>query len=197
MWWLRSDSRLWLFAFYECIPNSTPCHIWLHLGYHSPDEGHLTGMPPLPTTFQHSYWTPSRLLNSPAGVSGITIGNQILRSTLFVDDILLFSTDPTSDFSKRRKVFATFCLSSGFKINFDKSEVLALHPRLSTNWRLSSPFAVATQHITYLGIRIGRDSSYLYSLNYPTLITKIVKELEAWAALPLLLIRRCHLFKMV
>ncbi|PIO40484.1 hypothetical protein AB205_0190240 [Aquarana catesbeiana] len=56
---------------------------------------------------------------------------------------------------------------------------------------------MATQHITYLGIQIGREPSSLYLLNYPPLIIKIVKELEAWGALPLSLFGRYHLFKMV
>lgn len=48
-----------------------------------------------------------------------------------------------------------------------------------------------------MGIKIGKEPSSLYSLNYPPLIPKIVGELEVWLNLPLLLFGRCALFKMV
>lgn len=49
----------------------------------------------------------------------------------------------------------------------------------------------------YLGINIGKHPSTIYPLNYHPLISKIVMELEAWQNLPLSLIDRCHLIKMV
>lgn len=160
-------------------------------------KGTRQGCPLSPLLFNLAIEPLSRLLNAQDGVSGIAIGDQVLRSALFADDILLFSTNPLSDFEKLQELFAAFQLSSGFRINLDKSEILPLHPRLSTKWKHLSPFTVTTRYITYLGIHIGREPSSLYVLNYPPLITKIVQELEAWAALPLSLFGRCHLFKMV
>lgn len=158
-------------------------------------KGTRQGCPLSPLLFNLAIETLSRILNSPAGISDITVGDQTVRSALFADDILLFLSNPLSDFDTLRDLFAVLRLSSGFRINYDKSEVLALNPRMSIKWQVSSPFTLATHYITYLGIHIGREPSYLYTLNYPPLITKIVKELEAWASLPLF--GRCHLFKMV
>lgn len=57
----------------------------------------------------------SRILNSSNGVSGITLGNQILCSALLADDILLFTTDPISDFDRLKQLFlrtSNFALAS-------------------------------------------------------------------------------------
>lgn len=49
----------------------------------------------------------------------------------------------------------------------------------------------------YLGIKIGKLPSSIYHLNYPPLIKKISQELGNWMDLPLSLLGRCHLVKMV
>lgn len=41
------------------------------------------------------------------------------------------------------------------------------------------------KHSTYLGIKIGQTPESLYHLNYPRLISKMLKELEGWGKLPL------------
>lgn len=105
----------------------------------------------------------SRFLNSKLGVSGIPIGDQVLQSAFY---ILLFSTSPSSDIPLLRELFSTFCKCTGLRINFDKSEILVLNPRVAGFWFGSSVLLVASHHITYLGVKIARDPSSLYSLNY-------------------------------
>lgn len=59
------------------------------------------------------------------------------------------------------------------------------------------PFALENAHTTYLGIKVGREPSSLYYQNYPPLIAKIIQELDMWANLPLPLMGRAHLIKMI
>lgn len=103
----------------------------------------------------------------------------LLTAQLVTPDVMLWSIPSVS--------FLDFRL---FLIN-------ALNPSVSSRWSTLSPFLIAKQYITFLSIRIGREPSSLYSLNYPQLINTIVQELEAWASLPLSLFGRFHLFKMV
>lgn len=43
---------------------------------------------------------------------------------------------------------------------------------------------VAQNYITYLGIKIGRNTGSIYPLNYPPLFDKIMKEFKKWEYLP-------------
>lgn len=86
-------------------------------------------------------------------------------------------TSPTT-----RLVVASL-LTEEFRLYKDtrpKSKILPLS--ISPNPILThcSPFIVAKSHITYLGIKIGKFPSSLYTFNYPSLIKRIVQELENW-----------------
>lgn len=95
------------------------------------------------------------------------------------------------------KLIDQFRLCSGLRINYNKSEILPLGTVSNPPWTQNSIFSVAQSHITYLGIRIGKLPSSLYNLNYPPLLKKISQELANWMDLPLSLLGRCHLVKMV
>lgn len=139
----------------------------------------------------------SRYLTFTAPLHGIQIGSQELCLSLFADDILLFTSDPTSDIPIIISTFKNFKQCSGMKINYSKSEILPLGSLTNCSWTSSSPFQVAKTHITYLGIKIGKVPSSIYTLNCPPLFTKILHELENWVNLPLSLLGRGHLVKMV
>lgn len=130
-------------------------------------------------------------------IHGIHLGEHKLRSALFADDVLIFSSNPTSDMTTIKQIFDEFRLCSGLRINYNKSEILPLGPTSNLPWTSHSPFTIAKYHITYLGIKIGKIPSSLYTLNYPPLINKIIQELKNWMDLPLSLLGRCNLFKMV
>lgn len=96
-----------------------------------------------------------------------------------------------------KNVFDEFRLCSGLRINYTKSEILPIGSHSAPKWTHQSIFPVAKSHITYLGIKIGKLPSSLYHLNYPPLVSKITQELNTWMDLPLSLLGRCHLIKMV
>lgn len=49
----------------------------------------------------------------------------------------------------------------------------------------------------YLGIKIGKTSESLYTLNCPPIFKKITEELKRWTNLPISFLGRCHLLKMM
>lgn len=85
---------------------------------------------------------------------------------------------------------------AGLCVNYTKSKVLPLAGLKPRPWFHKSPLAKAKDKIKYLGMYIGNTPSSVYTLNYPPLIDKVIKELEAWQNLPLSLFERAHLFRM-
>lgn len=84
-------------------------------------------------------------------------------------------------------------MSSGSVLAYySKSEILPLDSIPKHSWMPSYPFSLAKSYITYLGVKIVNIP---YTLNYPSLIQKLIQELENWLDLPLSLLGRCHLFK--
>lgn len=130
-------------------------------------KGTRRGFPLFPLLFNITIEPLFRILDSASGISSVKIDNQTFRLTLFADNIWLFFTDPPSDCSKLQDLFVTFRVFYGqiiLQIIFDKCKVSVLNLSVSSRWSTLSPFLIAKQYITYLGIRIGREPSSLYSL---------------------------------
>lgn len=102
-----------------------------------------------------------------------------------------------NDIPSIRNIFDHFQVVSGLKINFTKSELLPLTSTARRQWINSSPFQIAPSSLKYLGIRVGKTPNSLYDLNYPPLINKLKQQLLAWHNLPLSLMGRSHLVKMM
>lgn len=208
-----NDSFQWLSLVMQKFGISGPFYHFIQNLYSSPSatviasgiqsnsirlhKGTRQGCPLSPLLFNLAIEPLSRYLNTTALIQGITFGHEELRAALFADDILLFTTSPQTDIPAIQNIFNSFRKCSGLRINFAKSEILPLGAPTFRPWLSSSPFNINEKHITYLGIKIGKDPSSLYHLNYPPLISKIIGELEAWSNLPLSLFGRCALFKMV
>lgn len=100
-------------------------------------------------------------------IKGIPVTpHQHLKIAMFADDVLIFSNSPASDMIALKGILDEYRLLSGLKINYSKSEILLLTQGLRRPWLQSSPFAIATKKIKYLGIWIGTTSESIYALNY-------------------------------
>lgn len=84
-------------------------------------------------------------------------------------------------------------------MNASKSKLLELGTLTpACIWeRLNLGIHVTSNHIKYLGIKIGRTSDTLSNLNYAPLITKVLEDLQRWERLPLSFCGNCHLIKML
>lgn len=130
-------------------------------------------------------------------IRGLPISTEMpLKLALFAD-VLLFSNSPTSDLPCLVDLLSSFRQISGLKINFSKSVILKLTNLETRRWQGTSPFIIEKHLIKHLGIYIRRTPDSKYSLNYRTLITHLQRLLELWQDLPLSLLGRIHLFKMV
>lgn len=112
---------------------------------------------------------------------------------------MFFLAKPHENISVVFDYLESFGSSSGLKVNVTKSELLILSggntPRAPNSPNLK--VTIATSPIKYLGVNIGRTPRSIYDLNYPPLITKMIRELDRWGHLPISLLPRCHLMKMV
>lgn len=162
-------------------------------------RGTRQGCPLSPLLFNLALEPLARFLEDSNLYKGIRVGQQEVKIALFADDVLLFLSDPVNQLKSVLQTMSHFGTFSGYRINADKSELLELNPQASpVSWSgLGITIKTAPTHITYLGIKIGRRPESLYSLNYVPLINKILAELGRWSHLPLPLLGRCHLIRMM
>ena len=118
------------------------------------------------------------------------------KISLFADDILLYITRPQSTIPKILSVINEFGLFSGYRINWEKSELMPVKIN-SSNWLETVPFKIAHEKITYLGIVITKKYSSLIKENVDPLTSKLKDNIQFWKTLPISLVGRINAVKMV
>lgn len=136
------------------ICHSANVHPWSDLPSLLPIQGNETGLPAIPTTFQHSTGATSETLGGLGGLQ--KVGTEVVKLGLFANYVILFMSNPRSDLVRIFKEISLFGLFSGYKINAAKSEALQIGSSLGALSNLSGAVKVkiASDHITYLGIKI-------------------------------------------
>lgn len=141
----------------------------------------------------------ARCLENTDLYDGVKVGSQQEKIALFADDVILFLSDPLKHLPDVFRTIAQFgkLSGSGFKLNVTISELLELSkPLPGHTWnQMGLHITPVSNHITYLGIKIGRAPDTFYGCNYPPLLSKIMGELKRWAHSPLSFLVRCHLIK--
>lgn len=118
------------------------------------------------------------------------------RISLYADDILLYLASPSASLHRALHIFRIFGRYSGYTINWQKSVLYVLHgdiPKLPRELDL----AVATQEFKYLSIWASKDSDRYYSRNLLPPLQRLRSDVTHWKALPLNLMGRVALFKMM
>lgn len=161
-------------------------------------KGTRQGCPLSPLLFDLALETLARYLEDSDLYKGNFVGQKEDKMASFADDVILFFSDPAKHLKGIIQTLTAFRKFSGYAANVSKSEILELGPKNTVNlWHeLGTTIKVASKNITYLGIKIGKSSDTIYSLNYP-LIDKIVTDIYRWMHLPLFLMGRCHLARMM
>ena len=104
---------------------------------------------------------------------------------LYADDLLLYVSDPLSSVPSILNILAQFGNLSGYKINFEKSEMFPLNQSATSIPPSHFPFRIANKGFKYLGVEITPAFLSLFTKNSNILFEKCKKDFARWINLPL------------
>lgn len=81
----------------------------------------------------------AQVIRDDAMIKGIEIGNEIHKISLYADDVLVYVSDPLNSIPSLMECFAKFGTLSGYKVNVNKTEALALNS--STTHQIRAAFS--------------------------------------------------------
>lgn len=135
-------------------------------------------------------------IRAEANLSGITIGDYEHRISLYADDVILFLSDLSNSVQTLLHLITKFGQFSGYSINNAKSSILFLNKDERINPIIRTPFFVAKEGFTYLGIEITPQINTVVKANYDPLMREVRDSLERWTTMPISMIGRINLIKM-
>lgn len=118
------------------------------------------------------------------------------KISLYADDVLIYLASPQSSLSRIFHIFTNFGKYAGYEINWSKSILYPLHglpPHLTND----HPIKITTEGFMYLGIFITPDPQIFYDRNLLKPLNKLRSDVRHWRTLPLTLLGRAALFKML
>ena len=154
------------------------------------------GCPASPVIFTLTLEPLACAIRENQSITGIKLFNYDFKANLYADDILLTLSRPALSVPHLLKLISDFGVFSGYKINWLKSEAIALN-RLTHSGHLSStPIVWKTDGMRYLGVNITSPIDNIFELNGPKLLKTVKDDLNRWTNLPLSLWGRAEVLKM-
>lgn len=118
------------------------------------------------------------------------------RISLYADDILLYLASLAASINCLLDICTAYGRMSGYTINWEKSCLYILKvppPSLPSNCNLQ----IKTEGFKYLGIHVTHDADKFYRDNLKNQLAKLHTDVMHWRSLPLTLLGRAALFKMM
>lgn len=128
----------------------------------------------------------SRWIRQRPDIKGATMISGEQKVALFADDLLISLTQPTQTLPKMKKMLEEYGSLSGYKINVNKTQVLAFNYNPPNEIRNIYKWNWESEHIKYLGVLLPRDFSRMFDVNYGPLISEIRSDIQRWNAVPFL-----------
>uniref|UniRef100_A0A3Q3A000 Reverse transcriptase domain-containing protein n=1 Tax=Kryptolebias marmoratus TaxID=37003 RepID=A0A3Q3A000_KRYMA len=163
---------------------------YFHLG-----RGTRQGCPLSPLLFAIAIEPLAAALRS-SPMQGITRGGLDHKVSLYADDLLLFLSDPETSMPLVLDMLEKFGQISGYKLNFNKSELFPINDAAMAYPLTSLPFKISLQTFKYLGIHVTKNYSQLFKVNSTPLLDQLTQDLQRWSMLPLSLAGRISCIKM-
>ena len=106
------------------------------------------------------------------GFKGITRGGATHKVSLYADDLLLYISNPTSSIPVIMSVLECFGRFSGYKLNFQKSELFPINSMATRMPTSFFPFKRADDGFKYLGIFITKSFPHIFNKNFLPLLDR-------------------------
>ena len=119
------------------------------------------------------------------------------KLSLYADDLLLYTSNPITSVPSIVNTLNQFGKISGYKINLQKSEMFPLNLAASQILPSHFPFKVVKKGFKYLGVEITPTFSLLFIKKFGVLFEKCKQDMVRWSSLPLSLVGRVNLIKMI
>ena len=100
-------------------------------------------------------------------IKGIHIGKEVVKLSLFADDMILYIENPKDSIRKLLELISEFSKVAGYKINTQKSLAFLYtnNEKSEREIKESIPFTIARKRIKYLGISLPKETKELYTQN--------------------------------
>lgn len=118
------------------------------------------------------------------------------RLSLYADDLLLYIENPGASLPSVVTTLDNFGSFSGYKLNLQKSECFPINTTALQLLQSDLPFKICHSGFTYLGVKVTRSLSALFSANFAPLLVQMKSDFQRWANLPLSLLGRINAVKM-
>lgn len=144
------------------------------------DQGALpwnVGCPLSPLLFAISIEPLAQLIRDDDNIKGVVINKEVHKLLLYVDDVLLYLTEPSSIIPHLKELIE-FGYYLGYKVNVDKTEAMDVNDSIPQSVKVQSGFRWPEERNKYLGIYIPPSLQNLYDVNYSKIIQCINSDLE-------------------
>ena len=131
-------------------------------------------------------------------IKGIKTSNDEIKLSLFADDMILYTENPTGSTKSLLELIHEFSKVTGYKMNVQKSVAFLYTNNEATQRQIKKliPFTIAPRIIKYLEINLSKNVKDLYAENYRKLIKEIEEDIKKWKNVPCSWIRRINIVKM-
>ncbi|GAB1285917.1 Complement component receptor 1-like protein [Apodemus speciosus] len=140
----------------------------------------------------------ARAIRQHKEVKGIQIGKEEVKLSLFVDDMIVYLSDPKNSTRELLQLINNFSKVAGYKINSSKSVAFLYSKDKQAEkeiWEMT-PFTIATNNIKYLGVTLTKQVKDLYDKNFRSLKKEMEEDFRKWKNLPCSWVGRINIVKM-
>lgn len=160
------------------------------------ERGCRQGCPLSPTLFALFIEPLAQAIREDQNIKGIWFKGTEYKTCLYADDVLITLSQPDLSLPTLMSFLKIFGRYSGYKLNIHKTQVISFNYIPPPQINNLCNFKWENSIIKYLGIKIPKDLSTIYTINYPPITTEIKADLNRWSLLPLDLHNRIDIVKM-
>ena len=145
-------------------------------------SGTRQGCPLSPLLFNIVLKVLATTIREEKEIKGIQIGKEVVKLSLFADDMILYIENPKDSIRKLLELISEYSKVAGYKINTQKSLAFLYtnNEKPEREIKESILFTIATKRTKYLGINLPKETKELYTENYKTLMKEIKDDINRW-----------------